>query len=418
MEEDKNDQKNDSIFVQYIQKRKQLIKNKKVLQTTYLPEELPHRKEQINEIASIISIALNGDKPSNIMIYGMTGTGKTAVITYIGKELKKMDPDEETCSFLYVNCEVVDTSYGILFNIASQFIKDINQKIPFTGWSFEKLYNEFCEQIEMMNRVFIIVLDEIDHMISKKGDDIFYYLTKINEHLVKSKVSIIGISNNMKFMELLEPKARSRLGGENLIFSPYKKSELEDILRDRTKDVFEEGVLNDSVITYCATLAAKNDGDARMAIDLLRTAIDIAERNGDSEITDAHVRSAKNSMDIDMVEEAVKALSPQSKIVLLSIIKNTEYGNSVMITGDVYIVYKQLAQILQVPVLTQRRITEFISELDMMGLINASIKSFGRAGRTKEIKLEVQRDIVERFKQDPMFKSLNDYVPPTQTKLM
>ncbi len=412
------DNNTDSIFVQYIQKRKQLIKNKKVLQTTYLPEELPHRKNEIDKIASIISIGLYGDKPSNIMIYGATGTGKTAVISYIGKELKKIDPDEDRCSYLYVNCEVVDTSYGILFNIASQFIKDINQKIPFTGWSFEKLYTEFYEQIESMNRVFVIVLDEIDHMISKKGDDIFYHLAKINEHLVKSKVSLIGISNNMKFMELLEPKARSRFGGESMIFQRYDRSQLEDILKQRVEGLFEDDVLDDSVIRYCATIAARNEGDARMAIDLLRVATDIAERNGDSKITEAHVKSAKSSMEIDMIEEAVKTLAPQSKVVLLSVIKNTETGNTVMITGDVYNIYKQLAIRLQMPILTQRRVTDLISELDMMALINASIKSFGRAGRTKEIKLEVQKDIVERFKQDPLFKPLEDYVPPTQTKLM
>lgn len=412
------DNNTDSIFVQYIQKRKQLIKNKKVLQTTYLPEELPHRKNEIDKIASIISIGLYGDKPSNIMIYGATGTGKTAVISYIGKELKKIDPDGDRCSYLYVNCEVVDTSYGILFNIASQFIKDINQKIPFTGWSFEKLYTEFYEQIESMNRVFVIVLDEIDHMISKKGDDIFYHLAKINEHLVKSKVSLIGISNNMKFMELLEPKARSRFGGESMIFQRYDRSQLEDILKQRVEGLFEDDVLDDSVIRYCATIAARNEGDARMAIDLLRVATDIAERNGDSKITEAHVKSAKSSMEIDMIEEAVKTLAPQSKVVLLSVIKNTETGNTVMITGDVYNIYKQLAIRLQMPILTQRRVTDLISELDMMALINASIKSFGRAGRTKEIKLEVQKDIVERFKQDPLFKPLEDYVPPTQTKLM
>ena len=395
-----------------------MIKNKKVLQTTYLPEELPHRKNEIDKIASIISIGLYGDKPSNIMIYGATGTGKTAVISYIGKELKKIDPDGDRCSYLYVNCEVVDTSYGILFNIASQFIKDINQKIPFTGWSFEKLYTEFYEQIESMNRVFVIVLDEIDHMISKKGDDIFYHLAKINEHLVKSKVSLIGISNNMKFMELLEPKARSRFGGESMIFQRYDRSQLEDILKQRVEGLFEDDVLDDSVIRYCATIAARNEGDARMAIDLLRVATDIAERNGDSKITEAHVKSAKSSMEIDMIEEAVKTLAPQSKVVLLSVIKNTETGNTVMITGDVYNIYKQLAIRLQMPILTQRRVTDLISELDMMALINASIKSFGRAGRTKEIKLEVQKDIVERFKQDPLFKPLEDYVPPTQTKLM
>ena len=408
----------ESIFIQYVQKRKQLIKNKKVLQTTYLPEELPHRKEQIDRIVSIISIALSGEKPSNIIVYGKTGTGKTAVLNYIGKELRKADPGIEKCYYLYVNCEVVDTAYGILYNIASQFIQDIGKKIPFTGWSFEKLYEELYTEMENLNRVFVIVLDEVDHMITKKGDAILYYLAKINEHLLKSKVSLIGISNNMKFLELLEPKARSRLGGESMIFPPYSRNQLEDILKSRAQEVFDEGVLEETVIPVCAAMAAKNEGDARTAIDLLRTAADIAERNGDNVITEAHVKSAKNSLEMNVVEEAIKTLSVQSKCVLLSIVKNTENNNRTMITGDVYVIYKDIVEILGFSPLTQRRITDLISELDMMGLINASIKSFGRAGRTKEITLEIPKDIVRKFKDDPLFEPLKNYKVSTQTKLM
>lgn len=413
--------KENSIFSQHINRRKNLIKDKSVLQSTYLPEELPHRKEQIDNIASILSIGFNGEKPSNIMVYGLTGTGKTAVISYIGKEIKKEDPKQKQIFYIYVNCEIVDTSYGILYNIASQFIDDIENKIPFTGWSFEKLYEELCKYIKSYNRIFIIVLDEIDHLISKKGDEIFYYLSKINEHLVDSdsKVSIIGISNNIKFLELLEPKARSRLGGESIVFSPYQREELENILRQRTVGVFEEGVLNESVITYCATLAARNSGDARMAIDLLRTATDIAERNGDSEITEAHVRSAKNSIEINIIKEAINTLTPQSKIILMSIIKNDKMGNEKMRTGEVYNTYKSIATCLGMPVLTQKRVTELISELDMAGIINANVKSFGKnGGRTKEITLELQPKIIQDFESDPLFKPLIDYVPPTQMKLM
>lgn len=408
----------ESIFIQYVQKRKQLIKNKKVLQTNYIPEELPHRKEHIHRIVSIISIALSGERPSNIIIYGKTGTGKTAVVNYIGKELRKADPGIEKCYYLYVNCEVVDTAYGILYNIASQFINDIGKRIPFTGWSFEKLYEELYTEIENLNKVFVIVLDEIDHMIIKKGDAILYYLARINEHLSKSKVSIVGISNNMKFLELIEPKARSSLGGESMIFPPYSRNQLEDILKKRAEEVFDEGVLEETVIPVCAAMAAKNEGDARMAIDLLRTAADIAERNGDSVITEAHVKSARNSLEMNVVEEAIKTLTVQSKCVLLSIVKNTENNNKTMITGDVYNVYKDICDILGFSSLTQRRITGLISELDMMGLINASIKSFGRAGRTKEITLEIPKDIVNKFKDDPLFEPLKNYKVSTQTKLM
>ena len=203
-----------------------------------------------------------------------------------------------------------------------------------------------------------------------------------------------------------------------MIFPPYSRNQLEDILKERAAEVFDEGVLEDTVIPVCAAMAAKNEGDARMAIDLLRTAADIAERNGDDVITEAHVKSAKNSMDMNVVEEAIKTLTLQSKCVLLSIIKNTENNNKTMITGDVYVMYKDIVEILGIQPLTQRRITGLISELDMMGLINASIKSFGRAGRTKEITLEIPKDIVNKFKADPQFDQLRNYKVSTQTKLM
>lgn len=407
-----------SIFDQYVEKRKNITKNKQVLLTTYIPNILPHRTAQIERIASIISSALNGDKPSNIMVYGKTGTGKTAVLNYIGKELRKADENEEKCKYIYVNCEIVDTPYSVLFNIGNQIIVEDSRRIPFTGWSFEKVYSEIVNYINNMNKVFIVVLDEIDKLIDRKGDDVFYYLAKINENLESSKVSLIGISNNMKFMELLEPKAKSRLGGESVIFPPYSKDELEDILKERVKEAFDENVIEDSVISYCASIGAKVDGDARVAIDLLKTAADIAERNGDEKVQEAHVKSAKNSIEFDIVSEAIKTLPPQSKLVLIAVIKNVESGNSSMTTGDVYKAYQSLCGMIGTSVLSQRRIGDLIGELDSLGLITASIRSFGRAGRSRIIELNINKMIIENFKQDPTFKFLESYRHPSQMRLV
>ena len=407
-----------SIFDQYTKKRMVLTKNKKVLQTTYIPNVLPHRATQIDKIAAITSAALNGDKPSNIMIYGKTGTGKTAVLNYIGNELKKADENEERCKYIYVNCEVVDTPYSVLYNIGNQIIIEDNKRIPFTGWSFEKVYSEIVEYLNTMNKVFLVVLDEVDKLIDKKGDNVFYFLAKINENLISSKVSLIGISNNMKFMEVLEPKARSRMGGESIVFPPYTTIELEDILRERIKEAFDENVIEDSVVSYCAAIAAKADGDARVAIDLLKTAADIAERNGDSIVTDAHVKSAKNSLEYDLMSEAIRTLSPHSKMVLISIIKNHENGNKTMTTGDVYKSYCYIADIVGVSPLTQRRVGDLINELDSFGIVTASVCSFGRAGRTKVIELSIDKYIVDQFKNNSIYKVVEDYKPPKQTHLL
>ncbi|MHC1586964.1 MAG: cell division control protein Cdc6, partial [Candidatus Syntropharchaeia archaeon] len=44
--------------------------SKEVLRPTYTPDYLPHRKEQINRLATILVAALKGETPSNIFIYG------------------------------------------------------------------------------------------------------------------------------------------------------------------------------------------------------------------------------------------------------------------------------------------------------------------------------------------------------------
>jgi len=408
----------ESIFVQYLKKRNVLINDKSVLQNTFVPNELPHRKAQIDKIVSIVAVGLNGEKPTNLMIYGKTGTGKTAVTNYIGKELNKIEESKDRCAYLYVNCVVVETGYGVLYNIASQFVENINQKIPFTGWSFEKLFNELCNYIEEANKIFVIVLDEVDNLILKKGDLIFYYLAGINEHLTRSKVSLIGISNNLKIMQMVEPKARSRFGGESLNFPSYSSSELEDILNDRIKNVSNKNIFDPSVIPLCASIAAKNDGDARLALDLLRTATDIAERNGDNVIAEAHVRSAQKTVELDITDEAIKTLSPHSKVVLYSVIMNSEKNAKSITTGDIYVTYKEICSIISLTPNTQRRITDLISELDMLGIVTANIKSFGRNGRTKEIELAIPKENCDIFKKDPLFKPLENYRDPKQKTII
>ena len=407
----------ESIFKQYMDKTIPLIKNKKILQSSYIPEQLPHREQQINEIVEIVAPSLVKDKPSNILIIGKTGTGKTAVVKYIGKELKKADENEENCEFVYINCEIVDTPYGILYNIGNQIIKDETKSIPFTGWSLDRVFGELTKYIDKENKIYVIVLDEIDRSFQKNGDDIFYFLTTINEVLEHSKVSIIGISNNPKFTDFLDPKIKSRLGEEKIIFPPYNTVQLEDILKDRSIEAFTKGTLSEGVISYCAALSAQDMGDARRALDLLRIAADIAERNGDKVISEAHVKKAKNKIELDAVSEVVRTLTPQSKTVLMSIIINTENDNPTMNTGDVFTTYKFISEVLETSTLTQRRVAGLISELDMLGIIHARVKSFGRAGRTREIELNT-KDVVDLLKSDNIFKKLKTYKNIKQTTLI
>jgi archaeal cell division control protein 6 len=409
----------DNVFKQYLTGKQIFRNNREILRPSYIPGDLPHRQGQINQLAQIMVTALKGERPSNVLIFGKTGTGKTAVVKYLGNEIMKADSELNRVIFLYMNCEVVDTQYGVLQNIGNQFILDFEDRIPFTGWSTERVYNILREKVDDQSRVIIIVLDEIDKLVYKSGDDVLYHLSKINDDLKNARVSVIGISNDLKFTEFLDPRVKSRLGEEKLVFPPYNAEQLQDILRQRADLAFGEGILEGAVIPLCAALAAQEHGDARRALDLLRISAEIAERNNDDHITEAHVYKAKNKIELDCVTEAVKTLPTQSKLVLLGILINEEKNNGRLTTGDVYEIYRDLCKVVGVACLTQRRVTDLISELDMLGIIHARVKSYGRGGRTKEIEAAVPLAETKRtLEEDEILQALKNYRPKTQTTLM
>jgi len=409
----------ESIFQPYLNSKRIFQRNREILRPSYIPDELPHRQEQINQLASILVTALKGDRPSNVLIFGKTGTGKTASVKYLGKEIRKADSEFNRVSYLYMNCEVVDTQYGVLQNIGNMFIDNFNERIPFTGWSTERVYNILREKIDDTNRVVIIVLDEIDKLVYKSGDDVLYHLSRVNDDLQNAKVSLIGISNDLKFTDFLDPRVKSRMGEEKMVFPPYNADQLRDILKQRAELAFFPGVIDPSVTPLCSALAAQEHGDARRALDLLRVAAEIAERNGDEKVTEAHVYKAKNKLELDCVTEAIRTLPTQSKLVLMSILINEERSDGRLTTGDVYETYRDLAAIAGITQLTQRRVTDLISELDMLGIIHARVKSFGRGGRTKEIESSVPaietRKVLE---EDEVLQSIKNYRPKNQTTLI
>lgn len=394
----------ENVFSSYIDSKPLFKGDKDILRPSYIPDQLPHREEHIQDLASIMVTALRGNRPSNVLIFGKTGTGKTAVVRYLEREIQRLkrenldsnldgefsNQDVDRVEYAYINCEVVDTHYGVMKNIGNKFVEEWSEQIPFTGWPMEKVYESLKDRIDEEPRVVVIILDELDKLVSKSGDTVLYHLSKINSELEKSKVSLIGISNNLKFTEFLDPRVKSRLGEEKMIFPPYNADQLRDILTDRAQKAFETDIVNEEVISLCAALAAQEHGDARRALDLLRVATEIAERDKCSEVDTNHVYKAKNKIEQDCVREAVNTLPTHSKLVLYSILLSEGNGHDKMTTGEVYSGYKQLCIKSGMDPLTQRRITDLISELDMMGLINARVKSFGRRGRTKEIQSSVQ----------------------------
>lgn len=384
---------------------KPIFKNRDVLRSTYIPDSLPHRDTEVGALLNILIVALRGDTPSNVLIYGKTGTGKTAVTTHVGKEIEKAGEKRGIpCEVLYNNCAVIDTQYRLLAELARNFGK----RIPMTGWPTDQVFAEFRSAIDSEKRVVVIILDEIDKL-AKKSDDVLYNLSRINSVLKNAKVSLIGISNDLKFTEFLDPRVRSSLGEEELIFPPYNADQLLDVLKQRAEMAFDSEVLDDNVISLCSALAARENGDARKALDLLRISAELAERDDEVSVRESHVRRAQSKIEFDRVAEVIKTLPTQSKLVLYSIMvldKSPELirksGRRIMSTGEVYQTYKRMCGMIDIDVLTQRRITELITELDMLGIVNAIVVNRGRYGVTKEITLDTPQENIHHVLNDDL----------------
>ncbi len=391
-----------------------IFENRDVLRSTYTPDYLPHRSDQVKSLATVLVSALRGETPSNVLIYGKTGTGKTAVAKHVGQELERTGEIYGIPSVvIYINCEVVDTQYRLLASLARHFDKEI----PMTGWPTDQVYSEFKSALDSDRRIAIIILDEVDKLIDK-GDDVLYNLTRINSDLRKAKVSLIGITNDLKFTEFLDPRVKSSLGEEEIIFPPYDANQLRDILQERAKMAFKTGVLEETVIPLCAAYAAQEHGDARRALDLLRVSGELAERAKTSRVLETHVRQAQDKIETDRIVEVVKTLPTQSKLVLLSAVLLNNGGDGNITTGEAYNIYKQMCRIIGIEILTQRRVTDLISELDMLGILNATVVSKGRYGRTKEIALSVPTESTSKVLfDDYRLKQLEGFKPLNQTKL-
>jgi len=365
-----------------------IFANREVLHPDYIPESLPHREREIARLAEILIVSAKGERPSNVLLYGLTGTGKTAVAKYVVKKLvEKASIYGVNLNYSYVNTRKVDTAYKVLASIASS----LGLRIPHTGLAVSEVYRRYTSALDSWAGLHIVILDEIDFFVKKNGDDLLYKLLRVNEDLVSARVSVIGITNDLNFVENLDPRVKSSLGEEEIVFQPYNADQLFTILKQRAELAFKPGAIDDSVISYCAALAAREHGDARRALDLLRVSGEIAEREGSEKVTVEHVKKASIELEENRVYQSIVSLPLHQKLVLKSILEETASKGQTS-TGEVYAKYVEKTRKYMLEPLTMRRISDIISQLDMMGIILAEVVNRGRYGVTKIIK--ARKDLI------------------------
>ena len=389
-----------------------IIKDPNVLRHDYIPDRILHRDKQQELVTQSLIPLYQKSIPPNLLVYGKPGTGKTLVVKKVLKQIQdRVDKNSYKIKITITNAKDQSNLYNVLVDLGRQLglksKKTPNDKLwlPNTGLSISEVFNRILYTIEKNKINAVFVIDEIDHLaklVDKTGKDILYSITRANLKLKNGSLSLVGISNDVRFKEELDPRVISTLSEEEIVFPAYETNEIKEILEDRVPIAFEENVVSTGALNLCASMACRQHGDARRALKLLNVAAKTAELNQANSITDEHVRLASQRIEVDKESQQLDAFSLHEKLLVIAIMKSPNIS-----TGDIYSAYKSLCKIIHQNELTQRRVTQMLSEIELSGLISGRMIHQGIHGNTKKFNLTISPDLVKNtLKPDEIFAEI------------
>lgn len=359
-----------------------IFSKKQLLDVGYVPgsDHIIARNDEIRRLASSLNPAIVGEAPSNVFLYGKTGTGKSLCARYTTRRLVEAAENDVSVGRVIVDCSQENTETRAI----RATVRGLNDPevtgfvVPKTGFGRSRYYSLLWEALDVRFDAVFIVLDELDRL---EGTDFLMQLSRATEanKLERCSVGIIGVSNKIKYRNRLEERAKSSLQEREIVFTPYDRDALRAIIRSRS-NAFNGGVLSDDVVSECAALAADEHGDARKAINLLRHAGELATMNGADKITIRHVHSANNLAERDRVNALLAGSTVQQKATLLAVVSLALVEKTrTFRTPEVYAAYEDICAESGLETLSKRRIHDLLREWEFLEVLEITRTGGGRA---------------------------------------
>ena len=366
-----------------------VINDPEPLDFDYIPQELVSRAEYQKQLAARFASIDKHEASCRAVITGPVGSGKTVLVKTFCRDLQRHLMNRRNINIAHVNCRNASTSTRVVQRI----LHAIDPGHPDRGLSIGELLLSLRKLTRRNSSHLIVILDEVDHMLRKSGDDILYQLLRIDEDQEgKGTLSLILVSQE-QVLDVLETAVISRMGKTNLIRIPsYNEDELYEIASQRANLSLVNGTYSEEIIRLIAQKSAPI-GDARLVIELLKSAAESCEIRQDDhtkrEISVDDVHAKDDMLSVDMVSEidAIDGLNAHAMLVLLAICRRLKKESS-MTTGDVENLYAVVCEEYSEDMKSHTTLWKYLKEMENRQLIKTRISTVpGGRGRTTHLSM-------------------------------
>ena len=309
------------------------------------------RDAEIQELSSHFAEILRGGHPVHLATWGKTGTGKTLTLNYFLNLLAGMCHAKK----IPVRHEHLDLStprpcfralndLACLLNASKRYKK---------GISLEELMLRIEAKLADHRGYLILFIDEIDN-VRRDRDTFLTFLVRRLPQRIKAKLVLVFASNRLNWPDHMDPRVKSFLKLNELIFKPYNALDLQHILRIRVDKALTLGTVTGGVIEKIAALASRDHGDARRAVALLAKSAYLAEKAG-TKITLDLVDEAATELDRDRYLTLIRSAPRQLQAAMAAVIQATRSArNGAVGTGEAYDAYRVFCERTDLHSLTGR----------------------------------------------------------------
>ncbi len=377
-----------------------VIKDLHALDFDFVPEELPHRTEQLRKLAQMFKPLLSGVS-QNAVVRGPVGTGKTVVTKKFCNSLVGIARKQaKIIEYVHINCRKRSTDSMVLIGVLNHFDK----RFPDRGFSVQEMLQILHKQLERREAQLLLVLDEADALLKKSGPDLLYNLTRFTDETMKADnpVSIIMVSQKDVLSDLDSSALSTFKRSNTVLLDKYARNEIYDILDQRVELAFHSSTVSRDSIDLIADIACEW-GDARFAIELLWKAGMYADEKHVQLVVPEHVRAAKAETYSVVTETKLKNLERHHLLTLLSIAKRLQKdGSAYAITSEVEKTYAITCEEYSEKPRAHTMFWSYLKEIENAGFISIKLSGKGHLGTTQMISLpdipaEVLRDKLEGF---------------------